>query len=104
MKTQNRPYSATDIHLNLHGAIAKPTVVKCLKTLEERGVVVCKTYSKQQVYLVKQVELESGAVADCDTNATMLRDLSQKETDLRNSIKLLTKGKYNIYLSHLLCG
>jgi 26S proteasome regulatory subunit (ATPase 3-interacting protein) len=55
MKTQNRPYSATDIMSNLHNAISKANVIKALASLEQKGLMTSKTYGKQVVYVIKQV-------------------------------------------------
>lgn len=51
---QNRPYSAVDIHSNLHKAYGKTAVTKALETLAEEGKVKEKTYGKQKVYVADQ--------------------------------------------------
>ncbi|RPA79136.1 TBPIP-domain-containing protein [Ascobolus immersus RN42] len=54
LQVQNRPYSATEIFTNLHGAVGKTHVPKHLKELVERGNVVECTSGKQVVYHIVQ--------------------------------------------------
>ena len=44
---QNRPYSATDIHSNLHNQFGKTAVVKALEALVSNGTIKSKAYNKQ---------------------------------------------------------
>ena len=63
MKQQNRPYSAIQVHDNLHKRIQKPTVERCLATLaEDGGGLRCKEYGKAKIYFIDQkgMETESG--------------------------------------------
>ncbi|XP_037093160.1 homologous-pairing protein 2 homolog isoform X1 [Pollicipes pollicipes] len=51
---QNRPYSVTDIHMNLHKEYGKTAIQKSLDTLVEERKVLEKVYGKQKVYVVNQ--------------------------------------------------
>lgn len=55
---QNRPYSATDVFNNLHGAVGKTGVTRALAALAERNVIHGKTYGKQSVYVARQDSME----------------------------------------------
>ena len=44
---QNRPYSATDVHSNLHNMFGKTAVVKTLEALVAEGKIKSKAYNKQ---------------------------------------------------------
>ena len=59
MQDQNRPYSATDVLLNLHKEIGKTQVVKSLESLSKAGHLVEKVYGKQKIYFVNQHSLPS---------------------------------------------
>ena len=59
MQDQNRPYSATDVLLNLHKEIGKTQVVKSLEGLAKAGHLVEKVYGKQKIYFVNQNTLPS---------------------------------------------
>lgn len=55
LRTQNRPYSATDVFNNLHGQVGKTAVVKLLAQMQENGTIHGKVYGKQWVYVARQV-------------------------------------------------
>ncbi|XP_039281360.1 homologous-pairing protein 2 homolog [Nilaparvata lugens] len=52
LATTNRPYSSTDITLNLHKEFGKTAIQKALDQLAEEGKVREKTYGKQKVYAI----------------------------------------------------
>lgn len=54
LRKQNRPYGVTDLITNLHNSLSKPVTTKALAQLEAEGKVTCKTYSKSQIYVIKQ--------------------------------------------------
>jgi len=54
MKQQNRPYSANDIHLNLHKTHGKTAVVKSLESLAAEKKLLEKVYGKAKIYVVHQ--------------------------------------------------
>jgi len=55
LKSQNRPYSATDISSNLHNKITKAKTDKFLKEMFERKEIDGKVSGKQWVYWYLQV-------------------------------------------------
>jgi len=80
MRDQNRPYSATDVLLNLHKEIGKTQVVKSLETLAKAGHLAEKVYGKQKIYFVNQNTLPS-------LGETEMKDL---ETDIKAKTKDVT--------------
>ncbi|KAJ1987319.1 hypothetical protein H4R33_002924 [Dimargaris cristalligena] len=59
LRKTNRPYSATDITHNLHGALTKGAIQKLLTQLQERSEIHGKTYGKQVVYVARQDDQEA---------------------------------------------
>lgn len=55
LKSQNRPYSATDISSNLHNKVTKTKTDKFLKEMFERKEIDGKVSGKQWVYWCLQV-------------------------------------------------
>jgi 26S proteasome regulatory subunit, ATPase 3, interacting protein len=55
LKSQNRPYSATDISSNLHNKVTKMKTDKFLKEMFERRQIDGKVSGKQWVYWCLQV-------------------------------------------------
>lgn len=55
LRTQNRPYSASDISSNLHNKVSKAKADKILKDLHESGKIAGKAAGKQCVYHALQV-------------------------------------------------
>ncbi|KAG5438350.1 hypothetical protein PCANB_002838 [Pneumocystis canis] len=100
LKKTNRPYSATDICLNLHNAITKGTLTKILTTLCERGEVRCKTYGKQSVYVIDQDQFENPSpkeLATMDSRIEELRQqiatLQEKNKQMKQTLQSLTTQK-----------
>lgn len=46
LKKENRPYSVTDVFLNLHGKVSKTVADKLLKEMEQNGVIMGKATKK----------------------------------------------------------
>eukprot|EP00923_Selenidium_pygospionis_P043080 GHVN01074241.1.p1 GENE.GHVN01074241.1~~GHVN01074241.1.p1 ORF type:complete len:170 (+),score=27.49 GHVN01074241.1:16-525(+) len=46
MLTQNRPYSVQNVFDNLHGRVAKPSVLRIMDALVERGKLIIKEYGQ----------------------------------------------------------
>ncbi|ODQ68053.1 Tat binding protein 1-interacting, partial [Nadsonia fulvescens var. elongata DSM 6958] len=77
MKEKNRPYSHNDICLNLHNTVSKPNVLKCLLSLESKGLMFSKTYGKIQIFVIKQEDtpaLSSDEVAVYENEIQALKD------------------------------
>lgn len=54
MVAQNRPYSATDVTMNLGNQHSKGSVQKALEQLAQQGRILEKEYGKQKVYCALQ--------------------------------------------------
>jgi len=66
MKQQNRPYSAIQVHDNLHKRVQKSTVEKVLQDLAEKPdsasgqcLLHCKEYGKAKIFVYNQSLLET---------------------------------------------
>ena len=55
LSQQNRPYSANDLHLNLHKEHGKTAIQKVVDTMVEEGKLKVKVNGKQTCYFVNQV-------------------------------------------------
>ena len=53
---QNRPYSANDLHLNLHKEHGKAAIQKVVDAMVEGGKLKVKVNGKQTCYFVNQVK------------------------------------------------
>lgn len=92
MKQQNRPYSAIQVHDNLHGRVPKATVEKVLDTLSETadpesGVCTlrCKTYGKAKIFFFEQSQIPSFSDHEVSKVEASIEKLSaeHKEWDAR---------------------
>ena len=83
---QNRPYSATDIHSNLHNQLGKTAVVKALEELVSNGTIKSKAYNKQVVYVADQSVL-------ADVDGDELKEMDSKISQLTEENNILN-GKY----------
>jgi hypothetical protein len=64
-RAQNRPYSAIQIHDNLHKRIPKATLERVLTSLSENdGEIICKEYGKAKIYFLDQNKLASDFTAE----------------------------------------
>ncbi|CAG8655881.1 12557_t:CDS:2 [Cetraspora pellucida] len=89
LRKQNRPYSATDISNNLHGAVTKTIVQKVLTSLVDKEEVVCKTYGKQSVYVVSQDQFESPSPDELNNMDAEIEDLKKEVNDYKERNKQL---------------
>ncbi|RKP05935.1 Tat binding protein 1-interacting protein-domain-containing protein [Thamnocephalis sphaerospora] len=76
LRRTNRPFSAGN---NLHNAVTKTAAQKILNQLSERGDVVCKTYGKQQVYVIKQ---DGGEAPSTEQLQEMDAEIAQLQTQV----------------------
>lgn len=84
MKQQNRPYSALQIHDNLHKRIPKATVERVLTNLSNPGEgLLCKEYGKMKIYFVDQSTLTT------DFTEEQLDQLKGDNDDLKDQIEQL---------------
>lgn len=100
LKRQNRPYSAIQIHDNLHKRIQKPTVERCLAAMcEQAGGLVCKEYGKAKIYFPDQSTLASSCSLSemCELDLTisstssLVENLEQEEKKKRSYFEMLRK-------------
>ena len=56
LSQQNRPYSANDLHLNLHKEHGKAAIQKVVDAMVEEGKLKVKVNGKQTCYFVNQVK------------------------------------------------
>ncbi|KAG5518107.1 hypothetical protein PMAC_003293 [Pneumocystis sp. 'macacae'] len=105
LKKTNRPYSATDICLNLHNVVAKSALAKILATLCERGDVRCKTYGKQSVYVIDQDQFENPSSEELAIMDARIEDLRQqisalqdKNKQMKQTLQMITTQKTTVEL------
>lgn len=89
LKTQNRPYSALQIHDNLHKRIQKPVIERILTALSEGDVedhiIKCKEYGKAKIYYYNQAMLEAELEQEGTTNdAGAIEALKEKLAELQS--------------------
>eukprot|EP00049_Salpingoeca_infusionum_P025973 m.22960 g.22960 ORF g.22960 m.22960 type:complete len:225 (-) comp8437_c0_seq3:3121-3795(-) len=89
MQDTNRPYNATDIAANLHGAIGKTLVTKTLSALAGSGDLVEKVYGKQKIYFIPQDELEKLSKEELAEADQRINDLKQEVADLEQECSRL---------------
>ena len=58
LSQQNRPYSANDLHLNLHKEHGKAAIQKVVDAMVEEGKLKVKVNGKQTCYFVNQVRAQ----------------------------------------------
>ncbi|KAK0114644.1 hypothetical protein ONS95_014131 [Cadophora gregata] len=82
LKVQNRPYSATEVSLNLHGKVNKTVADKLLKEMEQNGQIKGKASKSgtggQWVFWALQDPADAASpeeLAAMDTSITTLRDI-----------------------------
>ncbi|CAG8513444.1 10052_t:CDS:2 [Paraglomus brasilianum] len=100
LRKQNRPYSATDIVNNLHGAITKTIAQKALNTLAEKGDVTHKPYGKQSVYVINQNQFELPSSDDLASMDAKINTLKTEIMEYAEKNKQLQLGVYSYQFSH----
>ncbi|OQE29767.1 hypothetical protein PENSTE_c002G06050 [Penicillium steckii] len=82
LREQNRPYSATDICLNLHNKVSKGQATKILQKLHQNGEIAGKVAGKQVVYHTLQ------KVSD-DTNTHSIHKITTEIKTLQEELSLI---------------
>ncbi|KAJ1655915.1 hypothetical protein IWQ61_004420 [Dispira simplex] len=90
LRKTNRPYSATDIFNNLHGALTKSAIQKALVQLHERSDIHGKTYGKQSVYVARQDDQEAPSTEELVEMDEQLESLKHELAGLKEETKELT--------------
>jgi hypothetical protein len=100
LRQQNRPYSAIQVHDNLHKRIPKPTVERVLTVLSEAGGgLCCKEYGKAKIYYPDQSTMTSDFTPaqlqalddDCEALKKRLEATQADERRLRSEIANVQK-------------
>lgn len=112
LRKTNRPYSATDITLNLKSQISKASLTKILSSLTENGSVVTKNYGKQQVFVATQSDLPSLSADELQALDMEIKSLEEKMLEKSKEVKglketlntlksSLTTKELNARITHL---
>lgn len=79
LSQQNRPYSAIQVHDNLHKRVPKATVERVLTSMSLPGAgFICKEYGKAKIYFVDQSTLPS------EFTAAQLDELTTENEELKS--------------------
>ncbi|KAL2862925.1 putative TBP interacting domain protein [Aspergillus lucknowensis] len=79
LRKQNRPYSATDVSVNLHNKVTKAYAVKALRELHQKKEIECRIAGKQIVYHATQEEVDEKSA---DTVAVMDEEIKSLQEQL----------------------
>lgn len=84
---QNRPYSAVDVHNNLHKEYGKAAVTRALEDLAQERCLKEKTYGKQKVYVAEQSQFP-------EANETEIKEMESQIVVIQENLKRsLESGK-----------
>ena len=91
---QNRPYSAIQVHDNLHKRVPKATVERVLTSmsLPDSGFI-CKEYGKAKIYFVDQNTLPSNFTPHQLDQITAENDALKTENDVRSAEERRMRGE-----------
>lgn len=92
LKEQYRPYSVSDLILNLHNKINKVTMIKCLESLVSQNEIISKTYGKMVFYVYKEEEIDGDLEAEI--NVERINKIKEEVEDLSKKVKELQAGMY----------
>ncbi|KAK6463510.1 Tat binding protein 1-interacting [Scheffersomyces coipomensis] len=93
LRDQYRPYSITDLVLNLHNQITRSDMSIILQTLIESGDIISKTFGKFTFYLYKEregeeVEIDSNQLIKLSTDVNMINSqLNQVKQDYQRLLQ-----------------
>eukprot|EP00597_Dinobryon_sp_UTEXLB2267_P003665 CAMPEP_0170076678 /NCGR_PEP_ID=MMETSP0019_2-20121128/13640_1 /TAXON_ID=98059 /ORGANISM="Dinobryon sp., Strain UTEXLB2267" /LENGTH=319 /DNA_ID=CAMNT_0010288537 /DNA_START=43 /DNA_END=999 /DNA_ORIENTATION=+ len=95
LKSQNRPYSAIQLHDNLHGRIPKSVLERSLASLTstEGAEIVCKEYGKSKIYFVDQ-----NIGVSSDFTAEELEQLEEENEGLKQTLAKLSGDEKQLHL------
>lgn len=99
LKEQYRPYSVSDLILNLHNKINKATMTKCLDSLVSTNEIVSKTYGKMVYYVYKEEEIDKNLEAEVNTES--IKKIKEDVEDLNKYVRNLQTGTYNNECYHI---
>ncbi|KAG4405989.1 hypothetical protein JTP64_004860 [Candida tropicalis] len=87
MKDQYRPYSTTDIQLNMHNILTKAKLTNVLESLVSDNELICKTIGKTNYYTYKQLNVDDSSgdnpKEDYDSLQKQVKELNQEIGELK---------------------
>lgn len=92
MKKEFRPYSATDLVLNLHSRISKSNMTKILEELVEDEEICVKSYGKNSFYFYKAISFDSNYKTECEAKREMNKLLKEESEILENELTEVNKS------------
>ncbi|MCP8718947.1 MAG: TBPIP family protein [Asgard group archaeon] len=90
MKDQYRPYSTTDIQLNMHNILTKAKLTNVLESLVSDNELIFKTIGKTNYYTYKQLNVDDSSgdnpKEDYDLLQKLVKELNQEIGELKISM------------------
>ena len=98
LKEQYRPYSVSDLVLNLHNRVSKPLMIKCLDSLVKKQVIISKSYNKMVYYVYNEKTIDEEEIKV--SNEEGLKSATTFET-FNEEVQRLQNGVYYRSFSNL---
>lgn len=92
LREQYRPYSVSDLILNLHNKVNKVTMTKCLESLVSNKEIISKTYGKMVFYVYREEEIDGNL--EVEVNVESIQKIKEEVEDLSTKVKVLQVGMY----------
>ncbi|KGU24208.1 hypothetical protein MG7_03834 [Candida albicans P34048] len=105
MQQQYRPYSVSDILLNMHNVLTKPKLITILDTLVADQQLVCKTIGKASYYVYKKQECVLDNTSKTETSECLnqqIKDLKQEICHLKLKLQEIVTTPTNEELDNLI--
>ena len=93
MEKEYRPFSVTDLVLNLHSQINKVLMVKLLDELVEEQRMIVKRYGKLSFYCLAELKLEVGIEP---VTLEMIKALNMEIEDIESDYNDYRKSKFTL--------
>jgi hypothetical protein len=89
LRKQNRPYSAIQMHDNLHKRISKATLERVLTALSSTpsSSVLCKEYGKAKIYYIDQTSLTSNYSAEQFEALQSENEVTKKQLEIAQQLE-----------------
>lgn len=98
LEEQYRPYSVSDLVLNMHNKVNKATMIKCLDSLVSQNIILSKTYGKMVYYVYKEKEIEAEQTEDT-LNMEVINQIKEKLEEATKETRELQQGMFLISLT-----
>lgn len=98
LREQYRPYSVSDLILNLHNKVNKATMNKSLESLVSKNEIISKTYGKMVYYVYIEEEID-GNIEE-EINIESINKIKGEVEELSTTVKMLQSGTYNSSCCH----